>query len=637
MPEKKRKGKLLYKFLVLFVGLAIIPLIVVRVRVLDVGQKSMSKESRKVHLEIARRSADTVTSFVGDIKNMLFVIQKPKEFVEMNIMKQKAILGNMMKSYPTFMKIAVTDMTGMVRLKIPRFGKIEIDPGVDHSEHALFKEAIENGEYVSKAYRSAEKYPFLLISVPIEKFVGNPVGVIAAEINLIALSNMIAQIKIGTKGYTYVVDEKGIPIAHPDQKIVLQGESLADIPIVAEALKSKTEGGGEFEYKGEKLLGTYVPVEELDWRIIAQQPISEAYLPAAKMKDQINIFLIGALLITVSIGIFFSYKLVKPIKILMKSTERVASGQFETDIGIVIKSSDEIGELATKFNFMSNSLAKMTGELKDANAELDKWNKELEDRVEERTRQLREAQEQLVQSERLAAVGQMANVVGHEIRNPLASMKSAIFLIGELTPKDDEDIKECIDVINREIIASEKICENMLGFSRTRKPVREPVDVNELLEESFSILEQPESVEVTKEFEQGLPQANIDRNEIRQVLANLIKNGFEIMDEKTGGGKLLVKSLSKDGMIELIFKDTGPGISAENMKKMFTPFFSTKARGTGLGLSACQNIILRHGGKIWVESEGEGKGSTFFVQISIEAKEVEVNESGEVESPPNES
>lgn len=616
---KKRKGKLLYKLLIIFVGLAIIPLLAVRIRVLQVGQLSMKKECLKIQLEIARRSADTVDSFLKDIKNILFVIQKPKEFVAMDITKQRVILENLMKSYPTFMELAVIDDSGMTKLRIPRFGKIEIDPGIDHSKSKLFTEAVEKGEYVSQPYRSPENYPFILISVPIEVYVGKPVGVLAAEINLIALSNLIAQIKIGERGISFVVDKKGSPIAHPDQKVVLNVENLNNIPLVSEALQREKEGGCEFVYQDEEFLGSYVPVKKLGWRVIVQQPLSEAYLPATKMKEQVNIFLIGALIITVLIGIFFSYKLVKPIRILQEKTEKVASGDFDTNIDI--QSRDEIGELGEKFAFMSGALKKMTGELKEANEELDKWNKELEDRVEERTRELRETQGKLVESERLAAVGQMANVVGHEIRNPLAAMKSSVYVLRDVSPHDDPDINDCLGLFDREIEAIEKICADMLGFSRRRKPVRKFIDLNALIEESFNILTCPVSVKVFKKYAQNLPEVNIDRDEIRQVLANLIKNSFEIMEEKTNGGELRIETKEVNGIIQIVIADTGPGISQENMGKMFTPFFSTKARGTGLGLAACQQIIERHDGKIWAESEGVGKGATFFVQLQRDTEE----------------
>ncbi len=616
---KKRKGKLLYKLLIIFVGLAIIPLLAVRIRVLQVGQLSMKKECLKIQLEIARRSADTVNSFIKDIKNILFVIQKPKEFVAMDITKQRVILENLMKSYPTFMKLAVIDDTGMTKLRIPRFGKIEIDPGIDHSKSKLFTEAIEKGEYVSQPYRSPENYPFILISVPIEVYVGKPVGVLAAEINLIALSNLIAQIKIGERGISFVVDKKGSPIAHPDQKVVLKVKNLNNIPLVSKALEREKEGGCEFVYQDEEFLGSYVPVKKLGWRVIVQQPLSEAYLPATKMKEQVNIFLIGALIITILIGVFFSYKLVKPIRILQEKTEKVASGDFDTNIDI--QSRDEIGELGEKFAFMSGALKKMTGKLKEANEELDKWNKELEDRVEERTRELRETQGKLVESERLAAVGQMANVVGHEIRNPLAAMKSSVYVLRDVSPHDDPDINDCLGLFDREIEAIEKICADMLGFSRRRKPVRKFIDLNPLIEESLNILTCPVSVKVFKEYAQNLPEVNVDRDEIRQVLTNLIKNSFEIMEEKTDGGELHIESKEVNGIIQVVIADTGPGISQENMKKMFTPFFSTKARGTGLGLAACQQIIERHDGKIWAESEGVGKGATFFIQLQKDTEE----------------
>jgi len=614
MAKRRFRTKLLYKLLILFIGLATVPLLVVRTRVLQLGQEAMKKESLNIQLEIAKRSADTVYSFVQDIKNMLFVIQKPKEFVTMDLVKQKNILESLMLSYPAMMKLVVLDSTGKIRLKISRFAKEEEEiVGEDRSEHPLFTTALSEGEYLSKTYRSPENYPLLLVSVPIEVYAGKPVGVIAAEVNLIALSKQIAQIKIGEQGISYVVDETGNVIAHPEQKIVLKGENVRLIPLVDKALQTTDQGGLEFVYQEKKFLGSYVPVKKLAWRVIVQQPLEEAYLAAIKMREQVNLFLIVGLVGTVLIGIFFSYRLVKPIKVLQKETERVAGGDF--NIQIVARSSDEIGVLADKFDYMTKCLKERTDQLIDAKIELEKWNKELELRVEERTRQLREAQAKLIQAERLAAIGQMANVIGHEIRNPLSAIKSAVYLLRELVlPSPEPDVEESLKVIDREIVASSKIADNLLGFSRTREPVCVPTDINGLLDESLSIVPPPETVKTIKDYTLDLPLGHIDRDEIRQVFTNLIKNASEIMVEKMGSGELRLMTKMADNMIQIAVGDTGPGISPENMEKMFTPFFSTKSRGTGLGLAACQRIVERHKGKIWVESE-LGKGATFFVQL----------------------
>ena len=232
--------------------------------------------------------------------------------------------------------------------------------------------------------------------------------------------------------------------------------------------------------------------------------------------------------------------------------------------------------------------------------------------------ELRAAQEQLIRSERLAAIGQLAGGVGHELRNPLSAIKNAVYYIkgkvanSELGQREPR-IMEFLDIIEDEVNSSNKIINDLLEFSRVRKPSVLPTRIEKIIEDALSHIAIPENIELIKKLDAGLPEINVDPDQIKQVVVNIITNAVEAMPE---GGSLLIATRKKDKFLEVEVTDTGCGIPQESMDKIFDPLFTTKAKGIGLGLAVCKVIIDRHGGDIAVESK-IGKGTTFNVKLPL--------------------
>ncbi|MBI5699460.1 hypothetical protein HZC35_04015 [Candidatus Saganbacteria bacterium] len=251
------------------------------------------------------------------------------------------------------------------------------------------------------------------------------------------------------------------------------------------------------------------------------------------------------------------------------------------------------------------------------NGILSEANERLEEKVRERTKQLKETLEKLYRTEKLAAIGQLAGAIGHELRNPLGVIKnSAYFLNLKLQPTADDKIKKHLDIIEKEVGASTLIIEDILSFARIKMPMQQPTEMIPLIREAVDSLPPPEGITVEVRPDEGLPQAYIDRAQIFQVFTNLIKNAYQAMPQ---GGKLFISASRKEEFVEVDFTDTGSGIAAENLKKIFEPLFTTKELGTGFGLAIAQSIIEGHKGKIEVESQ-PGKGATF--EISLPTMEV---------------
>jgi signal transduction histidine kinase len=232
----------------------------------------------------------------------------------------------------------------------------------------------------------------------------------------------------------------------------------------------------------------------------------------------------------------------------------------------------------------------------------------------ETAKQLAATSEQLLRAEKLATIGKFAGIIAHEIRNPLGVIRNSIFFLSmKLKENMDEKTKEHMDMINSEIDTCYKVISDVLDFSRTKPLSRETVEINCLITEVLSDANIPKTVKVQSDLGKNLPKIKIDIAQISQVLLNIISNAIEAMPE---GGELKVTTTQTNLFISIAFKDTGAGISKENMDQLFIPLFSTKSNGHGLGIVACKNIIDAHRGKIEVESK-EGQGATFIVKLPI--------------------
>ena len=236
-------------------------------------------------------------------------------------------------------------------------------------------------------------------------------------------------------------------------------------------------------------------------------------------------------------------------------------------------------------------------------------------KVMERTKELREAQYQLIQSEKLSIIGELAAGVAHEVRNPLATI-SLITQHLERKCADNYQIEK-LKTIQRNISRIDKIVYGLLNFSRPPRSNFTYYDVNEILERVEPILKHllPENIKIIKKYDPKLPKGWFNSDCLEQVFLNLISNAMRAM--KSGGELYITTSFNstRKGII-IKFEDTGVGIPEENLKKMFKPFFTTSKEGTGLGLSICQNIINEHKGNISVESKlGEGTIFTIFLPL----------------------
>ncbi len=224
------------------------------------------------------------------------------------------------------------------------------------------------------------------------------------------------------------------------------------------------------------------------------------------------------------------------------------------------------------------------------------------------------AEEDQLRNQKLAILGQLSGSVGHELRNPLGVMSNAVYFLKMVLADADENVLEYLNIINKEINTSLRIITDLLDFARTRAPQIQVVTARKLIDESFERCAIPEDVAVKVDLADNLPLLKVDPLQTGQVMQNLITNGIQAMP--TGGSLTIRGGWDNEGMIRLEVADTGEGISPENMKKLFQPLFTTKAKGIGLGLVVCKNLVEANGGRIEVVSK-QGEGTSFTVTLPV--------------------
>ena len=622
MALSRNRGKLAYKILFWFLLISLAPMGFVGWHLVGITQQSLRKETLAMQESLAIGFSDTVYKYVTTFRNVLTETSSLEDFVSMNPVKQQQYLNRILQIHFAVLELSVINDKGSEVLRLGRF----LGPNPDMRDlraEELFTGAMgPRGQFIGRLERFQGLYPTVTISVPIMDQRVQPakaVGVVAARVSLNGLSTMLAmEFPASGKSQAAVMTRDGFLIAHSDPREIYRPDARMP-PEVEKVLTTQdnAKGGGEISLEGgKKLLGAFSLIDKLDWIVYVQQPVEAAYQTASDMKAQIFRVLIWVVLFTVLLSLAVAGHITQPIRILKEAADRLGKGQFE-DLPEVVTTNDEIGDLAQTFLGMSESLKEKTGELIHAKQELEKFTKFLEKRVDARTRELKAAQDELIKKERLAAIGQMASVVGHEIRNPLAVINNSIYFIktklgtaGEPDPKIAKHIK----IIESEIQQANGIINEILTYSRQRELKPERVQLNTWLEELLSIYPFAPHIQVEKQLDPVNPPVDIDVVEMQQAVRNLIGNACEVMPAPNGGQLTIRTTIPEPGWARIDVGDRGQGIPPDVLDKIFAPFFTTKARGTGLGLAVVRKVVDRHKGRVDAEST-VGVGTTFRIYL----------------------
>ncbi len=326
-------------------------------------------------------------------------------------------------------------------------------------------------------------------------------------------------------------------------------------------------------------------------QVALETQIADRVHAAERTEGQTVLLIVVYSLIALAIGVgaaFISQRLLAPIQTLTDGVKAVAAGDLSRKVEV--RADDEIGLLAREFNTMASSLDRQRDELRRA--------------------------------ERLAAVGRISAQITHEIRNPLNAIGlNAELLAEELGASPSKEAAQLVAAISREVDRLNGVTEEYLRFARLPKPQLARQDLSDILGSLVDFLA-PElaaaRIEVRRDLPAGLPAVRGDEGQLRAVFLNLLRNSREAMPR---GGVVTVRTRRADGgSVEVEVGDTGGGIPPGDLTRIFEPFYSTKERGTGLGLAFAQQVVKEHGGAIRCES-AVGKGTTFTIRLPAEQEE----------------
>ncbi len=489
----------------------------------------------------------------------------------------------------------------------------------------ILRSCVEEGKAYVGSINRTRGHLYALMAFPLREHIQDEqvVGVLVAEMDLAGLGHTLEAI-YPKDMFAVVVSADGSLISYTGAQDGLA--LVSDNPLRAEvyswgvALQNRA-GAQIQDGNGDSILVSRAEVSILNWTVYIKQPantISKLFLESTfhSVWDVLLILLAMAVFM-VLVAYLVIIPIVRPLQRLQEAAVKLEEQDdyMPTEKDLLIPD-NEIGQLARVFLHMAVVLRERKNAILAAQQELAAMNKDLELRVQERTAELKAATDELVKSERLAAIGQMASIISHEIRNPLAVISNATRLIKTIEPPSNPKLIKQFSIIDAEIKQANSIISEVLGFARSREMILSVIDLNSYLHDMVVSFPVPCGIRIQEELDAESARLKVDAEEIKQALRNIISNACEAIQ---GKGTVTVGSKVGRKAVCIYVADEGPGIAEELKEKIFSPFFTTKARGTGLGLAVVRKAITRHKGKLFIHSQ-EGKGSVFEIYLRIYRK-----------------
>ncbi len=580
-----------------------------------------------VQREKALAASERVAQFIGEIESQIGWTTRA-EWARISLDQRRYDFIRMLRQAPAVTEALFIDGQGREQLRLSRLEPDAVGSAADLSADDRFRRAVADRVWYGPVYYRRGSEPYMTLSVA---HAGRNPAVTSVGVNLKLVWDVIAALRVGDGGYAYVTDAAGRLIAHPDMSLVLRETDLSGLPQVARAIRAAKEEAawastdGVTGPDGRIVLSASAVVPRLGWLVFVEMPRREVLAPVLTSFYQTLALLGLSTLLALLLGGYLARRIAEPIRQLQAGAERLGEGELSQRVSVA--GADEIGKLAERFNSMA-------GRIQESQ-------ETLEQKVRDRTRELEKsledlhaAQDRLVQSEKLASLGQLTAGIAHEIKNPLNFVNNFSALSVELLDELDEalrgspldrktraEITELSDSLKdnlKRVVQhgqrADSIVKNMLLHSRAGTGERRDVDVNALVEESLNLAfhgaraEKPGfNVTLKRDFDPAAGSVSAFPQEITRVVLNLVANGFYATVKRketqaSGYEPTLIASTRSIGdQVQIRIRDNGVGIPDAVKAEMFNPFFTTKpaGEGTGLGLSLSHDIIVKqHGGAI---------------------------------------
>jgi two-component system, NtrC family, sensor kinase len=470
---------------------------------------------------------------------------------------------------------------------------------------------------LSEVYLTADaKLPAVAAVIPFSPTEQGQVWALAIEITLAPLQNELEDFLVGRNSQVMVVDSQRRRILHASHAINMS----TDITPVGSNFDPLFESQqpnlvAKIEDDRAELIAASVAIKELGWHFIISQPEDIAYRCVHGMRNQLLFWLVSGALLAMILGYGFSKTISQPILECSAMATKLGGGNLLARVHI--DSRDEIGILGKNLNFMGQQLDKSHKHIQAQNIELRGWNEELEQRVTERTAQLKKLQAQLLQAQKMAAIGDLGAGIAHELNNPMVGILGLTQLVIEKMEPDSSACRS-LKAVEKEALRCRQIIADLLAFSQGgggQERIR--CNFNSIIKRSIGLTVNQynsEGIAIEDKLEALSSTVLADAGGLEQVILQLFSNAKNAMP--SGGSITAETSNPEPELIELVVRDTGKGIAPENITRVFEPFFTTKDNwsGKGLGLSVAYTLIQEHNGEITVESN-PGEGAVFTILL----------------------
>lgn len=596
------------KILFIFVVLALVPLTIIGWFSLKTTEELIVSMVLRQLENVADDKKAILERWLDERKADLMVMAGTSLVQSMKPEKMTPYLEIIQDKYGVYKDLTVVSAAGNIVFSTSG------QPSASGPNHRIRYKARErlfmsNITYVPEANESS-----FFIAAPIRGPSGDLAGTIYGRVGTQKIIFHILSVSLGETGECYLVNKEGRFLAHKQPHRILT-ENISQSESFRNIFEKRDRSEPYLDYRGIEVLGTSMKVEGTDWYLVVEQDRQEAFESAATLKRiaflTLLLFIGCALMLTWMI----SYHIVRPIRSLSRYASMIGESRFDNTV-VQIKRRDEIGMLYRAFQEMSEKL-KLRHHQLEQKVDLKEAELKETDLILKKTKRIAE------RSEKLAAMGRMGAAVAHEIRTPLTSLKlfmESIEAEAQICPEDKEDFQVAMKQINR----IEATINRFLDFTKPQELVFSEISLAELVEDVL-IMVRPmikrQECSIDIRTGQSLPPIYGDRKLLAEALVNLLVNAMEAIK---GSGRLAI-TVKQDVFalkgqnipcLRIDIRDSGHGISEEQIENLFEPFFTTKASGTGLGLPLVLNTIQNHGGVIRVKSR-VGRGTTFSIYMPL--------------------